>query len=184
MQELLQVADAVAREKNIDKDVVIQAMEEAIQKAGRSKYGYDHDIRAVIDRKSGDISLFRYREVVEAFDPENPESEAKCILVKDAKKIQKDIELGGFIIDKLPPLDFGRIAAQTAKQVIFQKVRDAERERMFEEYQDRMGEIVSGVVKRVEYGNVTIDLGRGEGYMRRQDALPREHFKTGDRVRA
>ena len=184
MQELLQVADAVAREKNIDKDVVVAAMEEAIQKAGRSKYGYDHDIRAVIDRRTGEISLFRYREAVEAFDPENPEAEAKSILLKDAKKIQKDIELGGFIIDKLPPLDFGRIAAQTAKQVIFQKVRDAERERMFEEYQDRMGEIVSGVVKRVEYGNVTIDLGRGEGYMRRQDALPREHFKTGDRVRA
>lgn len=184
MQELLQVADAVAREKNIDKDVVIVAMEEAIQKAGRSKYGYDHDIRATIDRKTGAIELFRYREVVEAFDPENPEAETKQILLKDAKKIQKDIELGGFIIDKLPPLDFGRIAAQTAKQVIFQKVRDAERERMFEEYQDRTGEIVSGVIKRVEYGNVTIDLGRGEGYMRRQDALPREHFKTGERVRA
>lgn len=184
MQELLQVADAVAREKNIDKDVVIVAMEEAIQKAGRSKYGYDHDIRATIDRKTGAIELFRYREVVEAFDPENPEAETRQILLKDAKKIQKDIELGGFIIDKLPPLDFGRIAAQTAKQVIFQKVRDAERERMFEEYQDRTGEIVSGVIKRVEYGNVTIDLGRGEGYMRRQDALPREHFKTGERVRA
>lgn len=184
MQELLQVADAVAREKNIDKDVVIVAMEEAIQKAGRSKYGYDHDIRAKIDRRTGMIELFRYREVVEAFDPENPEAETKQILLKDAKKIQKDIELGGFIIDQLPPLDFGRIAAQTAKQVIFQKVRDAERERMFEEYKDRTGEIVSGVIKRVEYGNVTIDLGRGEGYMRRQDALPREHFKTGERVRA
>lgn len=184
MQELLQVADAVAREKNIDKDVVIVAMEEAIQKAGRSKYGYDHDIRAKIDRKTGMIDLFRYREVVEAFDPENPEAETKQILLKDAKKIQKDIELGGFIIDKLPPLDFCRIAAQTAKQVIFQKVRDAERERMYEEYKDRVGEIVSGVIKRVEYGNVTIDLGRGEGYMRRQDALPREHFKTGERVRA
>jgi len=184
MQELLQVADAVAREKNIDKDVVIDAMEEAIQKAGRSKYGYDHDIRATIDRRTGAIELFRYREVVEAFDPEDPESETKQILLKDAKKIQKDIVLGSFIIDKLPPLDFGRIAAQTAKQVIFQKVRDAERERMFEEYQDRAGEIVSGVVKRVEYGNVTVDLGRGEGYMRRQDGLPREHFKNGDRVRA
>ena len=184
MQELLQVADAVAREKNIDKDVVIVAMEEAIQKAGRSKYGYDHDIRAKIDRRTGMIELFRYREVVDAFDPENPEAETKQILLKDAKKIQKDIELGGFIIDQLPPLDFGRIAAQTAKQVIFQKVRDAERERMYEEYKDRTGEIVSGVIKRVEYGNVTIDLGRGEGYMRRQDALPREHFKTGERVRA
>ncbi len=184
MQELIQVADAVAREKNIDKEVVIAAMEEAIQKAGRSKYGYENDIRAVIDRKSGEIGLFRYRLVVDAFDPEQPELEAQQILFKDAKKIKKDVALGEFIIDSLPPLDFGRIAAQTAKQVIFQKVRDAERERLFDEYKDRVGEIVSGVVKRVEYGNVTVDLGRGEAYLRRADALPREHFKTGDRVRA
>jgi N utilization substance protein A len=184
MQEMLQVADAVAREKSIDREIVIQAMEEAIQKAGRSKYGYDHDIRATIDRKTGEIELFRYREVVEAFNPEMPELEAKQILLKPAKKLKADAQVGEFIIDKLPPLDFGRIAAQTAKQVIFQKVRDAERERMFEEYQNRTGEIVSGVIKRVEYGNVTVDLGRGEGYMRRQDALPREHFKNGDRVRA
>ena len=184
MQEILQVADAVAREKNIDREIVIVAMEEAIQKAGRSKYGYDHDIRAQIDRKTGEISLFRYRQVVEAFNPETPELEPQQILLKAAKKIQPDIELGGFIIDKLPPLDFGRIAAQTAKQVIFQKVRDAEREKQYEEYKDRVGEIVSGVVKRVEYGNVTVDLGRGEAFLRRNDALPREHFKNGDRVRA
>ena len=184
MQELLQVADAVAREKSIDREIVIVAMEEAIQKAGRSKYGYDHDIRATIDRKTGEIELFRYREVVEAFNPELPELEAKQILLKPAKKIKPDAVLGEFLVDKLPPLDFGRIAAQTAKQVIFQKVRDAERDRQFEEYKDRMGEIVSGVVKRVEYGNITVDLGRSEGYLRRQDALPREHFKNGDRVRA
>ena len=184
MQELLQVADAVAREKSIDKEIVIVAMEEAIQKAGRSKYGYDHDIRATIDRKTGDIELFRYREVVEAFDPENPEAEARQILFKPAKKIKADVKIGEFLVDKLPPLDFGRIAAQTAKQVIFQKVRDAERERMYEEYKDRVGEIVSGVVKRVEYGNVTVDLGKGEAFLRRQDSLPREHFKTGDRIRA
>ena len=184
MQEMLQVADAVAREKSIDREIVLQAMEEAIQKAGRSKYGYDHDIRATIDRETGKIELFRYREVVEEIDPELPENEARQILFKAAKKIKSDVALGEFIIDKLPPLDFGRIAAQTAKQVIFQKVRDAERERMFEEYKDRTGEIVSGVVKRVEYGNVTVDLGRGEGYLRRQDALPREHFKNGDRIRA
>ena len=184
MQELLQVADAVAREKNIDREIVIVAMEEAIQKAGRSKYGYDHDIRARIDRKTGDIELFRYRQVVEAYNPETPELEPQQILFKAAKKIKSDIMLGEFIIDKLPPLDFGRIAAQTAKQVIFQKVRDAERERLYEEYKDRVGEIVSGVVKRVEYGNVTIDLGRGEALLRRSDALPREHFKVGDRARA
>jgi len=184
MQELLQVADAVAREKSIDREIVVAAMEEAIQKAGRSKYGYDHDIRAQIDRKTGDIELFRYREVVEAFNPEQPELEARQILLKAAKKIKPDAVIGEFIVDKLPPLDFGRIAAQTAKQVIFQKVRDAERDRQFEEYKERAGEIVSGVVKRVEYGNVTVDLGRGEGYLRRQDALPREHFKNGDRIRA
>ncbi len=184
MQELLQVADAVAREKNIDREIVVVAMEEAIQKAGRSKYGYDHDIRAQIDRKTGEIQLYRYRTVVEAFSVETPELEPQQILLKDAKKITKEIQLGEFIIDKLPPLDFGRIAAQTAKQVIFQKVRDAEREKQFEEYKDRVGEIVSGVVKRVEYGNVTVDLGRGEAFLRRNDALPREHFKNGDRVRA
>ena len=184
MQELLQVADAVAREKNIDREIVIAAMEEAIQKAGRSKYGYDHDIRAQIDRKTGEIALFRYRLVVEGFNPETPELEFQQILLNAAKKIKPDVQLGEHIIDKLPPLDFGRIAAQTAKQVIFQKVRDAERERMYEEYKDRIGEIVSGVVKRVEYGNVTVDLGRGEAFLRRNDALPREHFKNGDRVRA
>ncbi len=184
MQELLQVADAAAREKNIDREIVIVAMEEAIQKAGRSKYGYDHDIRATIDRKTGEIKLYRYRTVVEAFNPETPELEPQQILFKDAKKINKEIQLGEFIIDELPSFDFGRIGAQTAKQVIFQKVRDAEREKQYEEYKDRVGEIVSGVVKRVEYGNVTVDLGRGEAFMRRNDALPREHFKTGDRVRA
>jgi N utilization substance protein A len=184
MQEILQVADAVAREKNIEREIVIAAMEEAIQKAGRSKYGYDHDIRAQIDRKTGEIALFRYRTVVEAFNPETPELEPQQILFKAAKKINPEIQLGGHIIDKLPQLDFGRIAAQTAKQVIFQKVRDAERERQYEEYKDRIGEIVSGVVKRVEYGNVTVDLGRGEAFLRRSDALPREHFKNGDRVRA
>ena len=129
MQEILQVADAVAREKNIDKDVVIVAMEEAIQKAGRSKYGYDHDIRAKIDRRTGVIELFRYREVVDVIDVEaEPDAESKKILLKHAKKIKSDAALGEFLIDKLPPLDFGRIAAQTAKPVIFQKVRDAERE--------------------------------------------------------
>ena len=176
--ELLQVADAVAREKNIEKEIVIGAMEEAIQKAGRSKYGYDHDIRATIDRKNGSISLFRYRQVVEIV-----ENESTQIPYSAAKRSKPDIQVGEFLIDPLPPLDFGRIAAQTAKQVIFQKVRDAERARQFEDYKDRVGEIISGVVKRVEYGNVTVDLGRGEAFMRRDETLPREHFKTGDRVR-
>lgn len=180
--EIVQVADAVAREKGIDREIVITAMEEAIQKAGRSKYGMDHDIRVQIDRDKGDIEMFRYREVVETI--EDPELENVQLTVDEAKRIQPDINLGEFVIDKLPPLDFGRIAAQTAKQVILQKVREAERERMFEEYKDRGGEIISGVVKRVEYGNITVDLGRAEAYMRRDETLPREHFKNGDRVRA
>jgi N utilization substance protein A len=179
--EMLQVADAVAREKGIDREIVLEAMEEAIQKAGRSKYGIDHDIRVKIDRNSGAIEMFRYREVVQTI--EDPELENVQLTLDEAKRIEKDIKIGEFIIDPLPPLDFGRIAAQTAKQVILQKVREAERERMFEEYKDRAGEIISGVVKRVEYGNVTIDLGRAEAYMRRDETLPREHFKNGDRVR-
>ena len=158
--EIIQVADAVAREKGIDKEIVIEAMEEAIQKAGRSKYGVDHDIRVKIDRKSGQIEMFRYREIVETI--EDPEFENVQLTLEEAKSINGDAEIGQFIIDPLPPLDFGRIAAQTAKQVILQKVRDAERERQFEEYKDRAGEIVSGVIKRVEYGNVTVDLGRAE----------------------
>ncbi|AGH97897.1 transcription termination factor NusA [Micavibrio aeruginosavorus] len=177
--ELLQVADAVAREKNIDRDIVLVAMEEAIQKAGRSKYGYDHDIRAIIDRRSGQIELKRYREVVETI-----EDEAKQLTLKEAQRIKPDAQVGEFLIDSLPPLDFGRIAAQTAKQVIVQKVRDAERERQFTEFKDRVGEMINGIVKRSEYGNTTIDLGRAEALLRRDESLPRENLKVGDRVRA
>lgn len=177
--ELLQVADAVAREKSIDREEVIEAMEQAIQKAGRSKYGYDHDIRAQIDRKTGAITLKRYRLVTEEI-----ENESAQLTLKQARAIKKDAELGEYLIDDLPPIDFGRIAAQTAKQVIVQKVRDAERTRQFAEYKDRIGEIINGVVKRVEYGNVTVDLGRAEAILRRDETLPREHFKNGDRVRA
>lgn len=177
--ELLQVADAVAREKSIDRDEVLEAMEQAIQKAGRSKYGHEHDIRAVIDRKSGDIRLARYLEVVEEV-----ENEATQVTLAYAQKRRPGIALGEFLVDPLPPIDFGRIAAQTAKQVIVQKVRDAERKRQFNEYKDRKGEIINGLVKRVEYGNVTVDMGRAEAILRRDELLPREHFKNGDRVRA
>ncbi len=181
--ELLQVADTVAREKAIDREIVLEAMEEAIQKAGRSKYGFDHDIRAHIDRTSGDITLKRYREVV---GPDvEIENEVAQLTVEDAQKIKKDAEIGEFLIDDLPPLDFGRIAAQTAKQVIMQKVREAERNRQYEEFKDRVGEIVNGVVKRVEYGNATIDIqGKAEAMLRRDESLPREHLNVGDRVRA
>lgn len=178
--ELLQVADAVAREKNIARDIVLEAMEEAIQKAGRSKYGHDHDIRALIDRKNGNIELKRYREVVETI-----EDEAKQLTLKEAQRLKKDAVLGEFLIDDLPPLDFGRIAAQTAKQVIMQKVREAERKRQHNEFKDRVGEIINGTIKRVEYGNATVDIGgRAEALLRRDEALPREHMKVGDRVRA
>lgn len=181
--ELLQVADSVAREKNIDKDIVLSAMEEAIQKAGRSKYGHDHDIRAHIDRKSGEITLKRYREVVE--NDAEIENEVAQIPLDDAKKIKADVTVGEFFIDELPPLDFGRIAAQTAKQVIMQKVREAERKRQYDEFKDRVGEIINGTVKRVEYGNVTVDIqGRAEAMLRRDETLPRENINVGDRIRS
>ena len=181
--ELLQVADTVAREKNIDREIVIMAMEEAIQKAGRSKYGYEQDIRAQIDRKSGDIELKRYREVI-ANDDEL-ENEVAQLKLDQAVRIKPDAQPGDFLIDELPPLDFGRIAAQTAKQVIMQKVREAERARQYEEFKDKVGEVVNGVVKRVEYGNATIDIqGRAEGLLRRDETIPREPLNVNDRVRA
>ncbi|MES1152894.1 MAG: transcription termination factor NusA [Dongia sp.] len=178
--ELLQVADAVAREKGIDRDDVLVAMEQAIQKAGRSKYGHEHDIRAAIDRKTGEIKLTRVQEVVD----EVVENEATQIPLKSAVRRDPSLKVGDFIIDDLPPIDFGRIAAQTAKQVIVQKVRESERKRQFEEFKDRKGEIINGLVKRVEFGNVTVDLGRGEAMLRRDELLPRETFRNGDRVRA
>jgi N utilization substance protein A len=177
--ELLNVADAVAREKSIDRDEVLLAMEQAIQKAGRAKYGHEHDIRAEIDRKTGEVRLQRWLMVADPI-----ENEFTQINLKAARKANPKIVVGEFIVDDLPPIDLGRIAAQTAKQVIVQKVREAERKRQFLEYKDRVGDIISGIIKRVEYGNVTVDLGRTEAMMRRDETLPREHFKNGDRVRA
>jgi N utilization substance protein A len=177
--ELLQVADAVAREKSIERDEVLEAMEQAIGKAGRAKYGHEHDIRAEIDRKTGEIRLRRFREVVDEV-----ENEFTQVTPAEGEALRPGIQVGEFIVDELPPIDLGRIAAQTAKQVIVQKVREAERQRQFEEYKDRVGEIVNGIVKRNEFGNVTVDLGRAEGLMRRDESLPRESFRTGDRVRA
>lgn len=180
--EIVLVADTVAREKNIDKEDVFVAMEVAIQKAGRSRYGFEHDIRAQIDRKTGAIALSRYREVVA--DNAEIENEAAQLRLSDAKAYNKDIEIGEFIIDPLPPIDFGRIAAQTAKQVIVQKVRDAERNRQYEEYKEKIGTIVNGTVKRAEFGNVVLDIGKTEAILRRDEIIPREKFKNGDRVRA
>ena len=179
--ELLQVADAVAREKMIERDEVLEAMEQAIQKAGRAKYGHEKDIRAVIDRKTGEVRLSRWTEVVEA---EPVENEATQLSYRIAQKIKPGIQLGEFIIDPLPPIDFGRIAAQTAKQVIVQRVREVERGKQFNEYKDRVGEIINGIVKRTEYGNLMVDLGRAEALLRRDETIPREAFRNGDRVRA
>jgi N utilization substance protein A len=177
--ELLLVADAVAREKSIDREEVLEAMEQAIQKAGRAKYGHEKDIRATIDRKTGDVRLSRWTEAVEVM-----ENEETQIPLHIAKKFKPDIELGQHLIDPLPPIDFGRIAAQTAKQVIVQRVREYERKKQYDDYKDRVGEIINGVVKRTEYGNLMIEIGRAEGLLRRDELIPRESFRNNDRVRA
>ncbi len=177
--ELLQIADAVAREKVIDRQIVIAAMEDAIQKAARSRYGSETDVRAEINPKTGEIRLQRLLQVVEVV--ENPAIEVALDIATDQNPAAR---VGDYIAEALPPMDFGRIAAQSAKQVIVQKVREAERDRQFDEYKDRIGEIVNGSVKRVEYGNVIVDLGRGEGIVRRDELIPRETFRYGDRIRS
>ena len=177
--ELLAIADAVAREKLIDKAIVIEAMEDAIQRAARARYGAENDIRAKLDQNTGELRLWRVLEVVE-----EPEDHFKQVDVKGAQKLDKSAKLGDFIVDPLPPIEFGRIAAQAAKQVIFQKVRDAERERQFEEFKDRAGEIITGVIKSVEFGHVIVNLGRAEGVIRRDQQIPREAARVGERVRA
>lgn len=194
--ELLQIADAVAREKLIDRELVLEAMEDSLGKAARSRYGAEYDIRAFIDRKSGEINMSRAMEVVEdefavgAPHEEGAEDEVegfnhfRQISITEARLKNPEAQIGDFITDPLPPMDFGRIAAQTAKQVIVQQIRDAERERQYEEFKDRVGEIINGIVKRVEYGNVIVDLGRAEAIVRRDQLIPREAYRVGDRVRA
>ena len=178
--ELLQIADAVAREKSIDKAIVISAMEEAIQKAAASRYGIENNIKAEINTETGSITLMRLLDIVEKVEDFSIQ-----INIDDAKLRNPDAVIGGEPIEEeLPPIDFGRVAAQSAKQVIFQKVREAERERHYEEFKDRVGEIISGVIKRVEYGTVIVDLGRAEAVIRKDALLPREVYKPGDRVRA
>jgi N utilization substance protein A len=177
--ELLQIADAVAREKSIDRKIVITAMEDAIQKAAKSRYGAENDIRCEIDPKTGETKLTRVQAVVDEI-----ENEATQITLADAVKRNPGAKVGDLIAEGLPPLDFGRVAAQNAKQVIVQKVREAERERQFGEYKDRIGEIANGTVKRAEYGNVIVDLGRAEGIIRRDEMIPRENVRYGDRIRA
>ncbi|ACS50594.1 transcription termination factor NusA [Bartonella grahamii] len=177
--EILQIADAVAREKSIDREIVISAMADAIQKAARSRYGQETNIRAEINSKTGEIKLQRLLKIVDVVEDYTTE-----ITLSDALKHQAEAKIGDFFADLLPPMDFGRIAAQSAKQVIVQKVRDAEREQQYEEFKNKVGEIISGTVKRVEYGNVIVDLGRGEAIVRRDELIPRESFRYGDRIRA
>jgi len=177
--ELLQIADAVAREKAIDRGIVIAAMEDAIQKAARSRYGSETEVRAEINPKTGEMRLSRLLLVVDQI-----ENDSTQILLEDAKRRNPAAQVGDYIAEALPPLEYGRIAAQSAKQVIVQKVREAERDRQYQEYKDRIGDIVNGIVKRVEYGNVVVDLGRGEAIVRRDELLPREVFRNGDRIRA
>ncbi|EAT08298.1 MULTISPECIES: transcription termination factor NusA [Sphingomonadaceae] len=177
--ELIAIANSVASEKMIDKAIVIEAMEDAIQRAARARYGAENDIRAKLDPDSGDLRLWRVVEVVETV-----EDYFKQVDLKQGQKLKKDAVIGDFIVDPLPAIDLGRIDAQSAKQVIFQKVRDAERERQYEEYKDRVGEIITGVVKSVEFGHVVVNLGRAEGVIRRDQQIPREVVRVGDRIRS
>ncbi len=177
--ELLAIATAVATEKMIDKSIVIEAMEEAIQKSARNRYGAENDIRAKLDPRTGDLRLWRVVEVVEVV-----EDYFKQVDIKAAEKLQPGAQVGDFIVDPLPPVDLGRIDAQSAKQVIFQKVRDAERDRQYAEFKDRAGEVVTGVIKSVEFGHVIVNLGRAEGVIRRDQQIPREAARVGERVRA
>ncbi|NJC34600.1 N utilization substance protein A [Sphingomonas jejuensis] len=177
--ELIAIADSVAKEKLIDRAIVIEAMEDAIQRSARTRYGQEMDIRAKLDPNTGDLRLWRVVEVVETVD-----DVYKQVNEKDAQKLQAGAAIGDYIVDPLPPIEFGRIQAQQSKQVIFQKVRDAERERQHEEFKDRVGEIITGVVKRVEFGHVVVDLGRAEGVIRRDQQIPREVVRVGDRIRS
>tara|TARA_B100000963_G_scaffold354956_1_gene372351 strand:- start:220 stop:1752 length:1533 start_codon:yes stop_codon:yes gene_type:complete len=180
-EEMLQVASNVAQEKNIDQDAVFSAMEQALEKSARVKYGQEIDIRISINRESGDIKLNSYLEVV---DQISEEMQSRQILFEDAKKINSDINLGEFIIKELPPIELGRVAAQNAKGVIIQKVREADKTNQYEEYKDKVGEVAVGIVKRIEFGNLIIDLGKSEAIIKREELIPRETFKNGDRVRA
>ena len=187
--EILDVAKTIAKEKGITAEEVLEAMEVAIAKAGRTKYGHELDIRAQIDKESGYIGLYRYREVVESLIEdseieEDTNENINKVLLTDLPKEKSKLKIGEFLVEELPPLDFGRIAVQTAKHVIFQKVKEAERVVQFNEFKDKIGEIVNGVVKRVEFGNLIVDLGKGEAILKKDELLNREIFRRSDRIRA
>lgn len=177
--ELLQISDAVAREKGLDKEKILEAMESAIQKAARSKYGYEQDIRVSIDRKTGEVSILKCVTVTDVI-----ENDATEILLEDARRLDPRAEIGQVLSTKLPPVNFGRVAALVGRQIITQKIREAEREKQFDEYKDRVGDIISGIVKRAEFNSVTLDIGHTEAVIKKDQLIPRENFRVGDRVRA
>ena len=177
--ELMQIARAVAMEKSIDMEIVIDAMEDALSRAAKSRYGQETNIRVEIDPKTGEQRLWRLMEVVEEIENDSTE-----ISLKAAQRQNPEAEVGDFLSDPLPPVDFGRVAALAAKQTITQRMRDAERDNQYEDYKDRVGEVISGVIKRLEYGHVIVDLGKGEAVIRRDQQIPREPLRQGDRVRA
>ncbi|MFJ1291849.1 transcription termination factor NusA [Paracoccus yeei] len=179
--ELLQTAEAVAREKMIDPDLVIEAMEDSLARAAKSRYGSEMDIRVKIDRKTGNATFTRVRTVVEDDAVENYQAQ---VTVAQARPYLDDPKVGDEIVDEVPPVELGRIAAQSAKQVILQRVREAERDRQYEEFKDRAGTIINGVVKREEYGNIIVDVGRGEAILRRNEKIGRESYRPNDRIRA
>ncbi|MEM9263019.1 MAG: transcription termination factor NusA, partial [Pseudomonadota bacterium] len=178
-QELLQIADAVAREKSIEKTIVIEAMEDALARAARSRYGHETLIKAEINPTTGEPRLWRLLEVVEEIENDSTE-----VSLAEALSKNPEAGIGDFISEPLPPIEFGRSSALAAKQVITQRVRDAERDRQFEDFKDRIGEIINGIIKRVEYGHVIVDLGKAEAVVRRDQQLPRENYRNGDRIRA
>ena len=180
--ELLRIVDAVANEKSIDKELVIGSMESAIQKAALTKFGNDNNIEVIIDRENGEIKIQKILEIVETV-----EDSAREITLKEAQKNNPNnekLKIGDKIFEELPQVDFGRIAAQSAKQVISSRVREAEKNRQYEEFIDKQGQILSGIIKRLEYGNIIIDLGKAEGVIKKDELIPREILKTGDRVKA
>ena len=178
--ELLQVADVVSREKSVDKNIVIEALQEVISRSAKARYGSEYDIRVTIHPKTGAIDIFRYREIVE-----NVDNSTLQISLSDAQERDTNLHLGDFLVDALPPVEIGRISAQSARQVIVQKIREAERDAQYEAFKDRVGEILYGTIKRIEFGNVMVDLGEfGEGIIRRNEVIPRENMRVGDRVRA
>ena len=180
--ELLRIVEAVASEKSIDKELVIGSMESAIQKAALTKFENDNNIEVIIDRENGDIKIQKVLEIVDKV-----EDTAREINLNDAIKIDnknKDLKVGDKIYEELPQIDFGRIAAQSAKQVISSRVREAEKNRQYEDFIDKQGQILSGIIKRLEYGNVIIDLGKAEGVIKKDELIPREILKTGDRVKS